>query len=123
VHKQWSFIYMGFNQDDLPHPANMFFCAICRESSWRRLSGSSGNIKKHIKGRHPRVIQEEAALAMARERPRIPVERLLGLLLENNLSFRFAESPRLRSLFSHVPGRNGLAQAAARGVDARSCVR
>jgi hypothetical protein len=54
---------------------------------------------------------------MSKQKPTIGVERLLGWILENNLCFRFAESPRLRSLFSRVPSRNGLSHAAAAMTD------
>jgi hypothetical protein len=117
VHTQSPFIYIAFNDDDIPQPADMFFCVKCHASSWRHLSGSSGNITKHIKSADRSLIQEGAGLAMSRQKPTIGVEHLLGLILENNLSFRFAESPRLRSLFSRVPSRNGLSHAAAAMTD------
>jgi hypothetical protein len=71
---------------------------------------------KHVKSAHAESLVTEAA-AQLNQRRSVPTGRLLGLVLEQNLPFRFADSPRVRGLLGNSCSRDGLAHFADKMVE------
>jgi hypothetical protein len=109
-HQKYPFIYMGFDADDNADPERRFLCDKCVVPKWRRTSGTSVNIKKHVARAHRGLlvgdpVEEKSDTAVGQT-------RLLGLLVERNLPFSFVSSPRVRGLFAGCPDRKGMSDFA-----------
>jgi hypothetical protein len=112
-HRRWPFIYMAYGADDRPNPEKKFFCDKCVSAVWRKTSGTSGNIARHVAASHPSVLTSEAAEVILGEMPSANA-RLLGLIVEQNLPFSIVSSPRLGSLCKTSLDRKGLKAYALR---------
>jgi hypothetical protein len=69
-------------------------------------------MNKHVEKVHPERYGDARALPLPVSKPELPRKRLLGLVVENYLPFAFADSPRLRALFSVPDDRKSLSRYA-----------
>jgi hypothetical protein len=93
-----------------------FWCDRC--GKWLKLSQSSGNVNHHVIAMH----RTEVSTTQGKDKEQVRLDgrsEMLLLLLENDLPFRFVESPRLRMLTGISIGRRAISNFAG---DARAAL-
>jgi hypothetical protein len=101
-------MYTVTDEDGHPDPDKKFFCDLRREGKWRQMSGTNGNIGKHIQKSHLQSYNPQPVLSGPMSKPELTDKNLLGLLIEQDSPFMFADSLRLHRLFSRKGDRRTL---------------
>jgi hypothetical protein len=109
-------MYMVFDDQENPDPGKQFFCDLSADARWRRTSGTSGNSGKHVQNLHRKLFEPENDASAQMSKPELTKKNLLALMIEQDLPFTFADSPRLHGLLWTKGDRRTLSPNAERMV-------